>query len=565
MDRLNMTVETGSRWSRKLAIVVLTAAYLTTGLAPAYASDTEVYARKLTGVSELTPTLMMLLQSSKSMENCLVEEGGVCKQTRFQAMFSAMQKVLFGSVEDNVKPIPGFVRLGFARYNPDANKGGWVKYPARPLDALAGINPSGLVEVRPPAGSSDASQLVALNLTEASLALGGLAQVGLRFAQVNLPKGATINEAYIEFTASKSSTAGTAAVLDIDVHDVGDAPVFATGANDIVLRPYTAVGSVKVTDDWVKDEVYRVDVRTPVSYLVNRADWCGGQALALRIRDAGGTGTRDVYSFEGSATKSPRLVVNYSVDPSMTNSCVVAPFTATSTVTVAGDDIEYTEGTEGGAVTNNSELRFAVVSGGKRRQTAIRFSSWDREILPGAQIDEAFVTGVVFTGDNNPPSIQATAFNTDNLAAFCSGGVCKSPTTGVLADTLWSPGKLSSGSAYAVPLTAQVKTIVAMPGWKPTNAIGIRLRSSVTNKTSSASFTAVEAGFASRNATLTVKGRQKFTDLSKLKTVREEIWEELQAIAAEPTSGGTPQGRVMPKPCATCWACRCMPTRSIRA
>lgn len=537
--------------ARKMVTGAAASLYLGLALVPvANASDTEVYARKMAVTTELAPTLMMMLDTSGSMEYCLNGSSSGCTASnpqRITAMLSAMQKILFGNVADNVKPIPGYVRLGFSRYNPDANKGGWVKYPARPLDAFVDISPEGFVGSVNTVGAGDAEQVGgSLNITSPELDLG-LGAVGMHFPQLNVPKGASINEAYIEFTANRDS-GSSPATWEIHAQDIATAPVFAPGANDIDSRTYSTVAAVEaVTEKWLKDSTYRVNVVEPIKAIVNRSDWCGGNDAVLRLRRTiGSAEDRYAYSFEGNAAKVPRLVVSYSIDPKKSDSCIIAPFTARAELKEGRDDIEYYSDESGNkAVRNSDVLDFAFVksTGTKPRyQVAMRFSTFDREIYKNATITDAAIVATGYKNVSSVPVLEVAAFDTDNLAQFsCSSSTtCTVPTTGVTAAQNWSlPGnKVIAGASHTVPVTSLAQYLVNRAGWAPGNSMGFRLRSSVTSS-NTAAFLSYEGASTSARPVLLVKGKQRFTDLSKLKTVRDEIWAELQALNVD---GGTPLG-----------------------
>jgi hypothetical protein len=67
---------------------------------------------------------------------------------------------------------------------------------------------------------------------------GGNTRVGLRFRNVTVPQGATITDAYIEFTTA--ATASTATTLDIYGQDYDNPPTFAAATNNISNRIKTA-------------------------------------------------------------------------------------------------------------------------------------------------------------------------------------------------------------------------------------------------------------------------------------------------------------------------------------
>lgn len=539
-----------SALARKVMVGAATSLYLGLAIVPAaQASDTEVYARKVAVDTELAPTLMMMLDTSGSMDYCLDGANSGCTAAnpmRLTAMRNALQKILFGSAADNVKAVPGFVRMGYSRYNTDANKGGWVKYPARPLDAFVDINPDGEVGSAVTASSADAEQVSGtLTLVSPELDLG-LGSVGMHFSRLNVPKGATINEAYIEFTANRDSSA-LPALWEISVQDIDTAPMFAAGANDIDSRTYSPViATESVIDTWVQDQVYEVNVAEALKYLVNKSDWCGGNDAVLRLmRVSGSAEDRYAYSYDANPAKAPRLVVNYTIDPKATDSCIVAPFLATAQVTDGRNDIEWAEGDTGNkAVRNSSALEFAFVSASKRNHVAMRFTGFTgNSINKDAIIDEATITAVGYQNRTGVPVLQVAAFDSDNLPAFSclTATTCAVPTTGYAGNQTWSlPGnRVYAGAAHSVPVTSQVQYLVNRAGWAPGNAMGFMMRSNVTASSNNGAFLSFEGASTSSRPYLTVKGRQRFTDLSKLKTVRDEIWEELAALNVE---GGTPLG-----------------------
>lgn len=548
MKRLLNTVRQ-SGMARKAMVGVLASLYLGTALVPvAQASDTEVYTRKTT-ITELAPTLMMMLDTSGSMDFCMNGASSGCTSTnpmRLTAMRNALKKILFGDAALDIKPVPGYVRMGFSRYNTDANKGGWVRYPARPLDAFVDINPDGEVGGKVSASAADAEQNAgSLNLTSPELDLG-LDAVGMHFTRINVPKGAVINEAYIEFTANRDSSA-LPAVWSIRAHDVGNAPMFAAGANDILSRPYTTTASsMSISDQWLKDQVYKVEVNEPLQEVVNRADWCGGNDVAMRLtRVAGSAEDRYAYSYDAAPAKAPRLVVNYTIDPKKTDSCIFAPFLATAQIADGRNDIEWTEGDSGNkAVRNSSTLEVAYVASSKRNHVAFRFTGFTgNEISRGATIDEATITAVGSQNRTGLPVMQVAAFDTSNLAAFScpSTSTCAVPSTATAVSTTWSlPGnRVYANTPHTIPITSQVQYLVNLASWAPGNAMGFVVRSNITSSSNLGAFLSFEGSTGASRPFITIKGRQRFTDLSKLKTVRDEIWEELSTLNVD---GGTPLG-----------------------
>ena len=123
--------------------------------------------------------------------------------------------------------------------------------------------------------------------------------VGLRFTGVNVPRGVTITDAWVQFRADEVKTGPVN--LTIRGHAVDDSPSFSSTNGDVSGRPGTlaAVGWVPVLWDVVGEA--DLDQQTPnlasiVQELVLRPGWSSGNAIALIVT---GTGTRTAESFEG--------------------------------------------------------------------------------------------------------------------------------------------------------------------------------------------------------------------------------------------------------------------------
>lgn len=536
---LNRIRQTGL--ARRAMVGLAASLYVGVALVPvAHASDTEVYARKGTVSGELAPTMMMMIDTSGSMDWCINGSTSSCTTSnpkRRVALVNAMQKILFGA--PGVDRTPGYVRMGLSRYHPsDASKGGYVQYPARPLDAFVDINPDGAVESKVALGAADAEQDGSLNLASTELDLG-LGSVGLQFASVMVPKGAKVVEAYVEFTASRNVT-GVASAWDVHAQAIDNAPVFS-GTSDIDSRTYEtapdAVASEGVTADWVKEQKYRLNVVEPLNYVVNRSGWCGGNDVVLRIRRPVGSGAdRFAYSFEGAATKAPRLVVNYTIDPKMTGSCIRITRSASLGVMSNEDDYEYTEGN---SVTSSrgTGLDFATIASNKRNQVVFRFtksSTTDLEIPQGAEILSANLNATGYANDSGLPALLVGVFDTANFGSTSGGGTNRNlPTTAVTNETSWSlPGnQVVSNRRESIDVKPHVQLIVNKAGWSGSNGIGFRLRSSQTTTAASrAGAFYHREGSTSKSATLDVTYRQTITNLAQLKTARDELWEEIQAL-----------------------------------
>jgi len=138
--------------------------------------------------------------------------------------------------------------------------------------------------------------------------------VGMRFADLAVPRGAAITNAYVQFAAKEVSTGP--APLTIAGQAADAATTFTTTSKNVSSRPRTQATVAWSPPDWPTLKARGPDQRTPniapiVQEIVNRTGWSSGNALALVVT---GSGRRCAYSFEGGI--APLLHVEYSTgDP----------------------------------------------------------------------------------------------------------------------------------------------------------------------------------------------------------------------------------------------------------
>lgn len=166
------------------------------------------------------------------------------------------------------------------------------------------------------AGSDDAEEAStgSMSLSSSDLELvndGGAQTVGIRFTGVSIPLGATITNAYVQFTADEVTTG--ACSLIVAGQAIDNAPTFSSATANISSRARTGATVAWNPAPWSTIDVAGVDQRTPtlipvVQQIVNRTGWSAGNALAVIIT---GSGVRTAEAFEGTA--KAKLHVEYTV------------------------------------------------------------------------------------------------------------------------------------------------------------------------------------------------------------------------------------------------------------
>ncbi|MEW7291446.1 InlB B-repeat-containing protein [Aquimarina sp. 2304DJ70-9] len=145
----------------------------------------------------------------------------------------------------------------------------------------------------------------------------GYQKIGLRFRSVQLPKNATINSAYLQFTADESNSAG--AELEVSLHNSSDSPAFSS-SNNVSGR---TTFSNKITwqpSSWTSNQSGNSqrspNLKNMVQSLVNKSGWASGNDVSFIIKGKGNSLTstsakRVADSYEGGANKAARLIIEY--------------------------------------------------------------------------------------------------------------------------------------------------------------------------------------------------------------------------------------------------------------
>jgi hypothetical protein len=169
-------------------------------------------------------------------------------------------------------------------------------------------------------GEDDAEQALAsgsMDLAGGVLELGsadGASQlVGLRFTDLPLPPGATVDGAWVQFQVQARSRNAASLLIEADAAD--DAPPFSAAPYELETRPRTTADVAWTPPDWKKGGGGLAGARTPelaplLQEIVDRAGWSAGNAIALVFS---GTGSRAAKSRDASPAGAALLHVDYTL------------------------------------------------------------------------------------------------------------------------------------------------------------------------------------------------------------------------------------------------------------
>ncbi len=222
------------------------------------------------------------------------------------------------------------------------------------------------------AGSDDAEESSAGNvsLTSSDIELvfdgPGNQTVGLRFANIGIPQGAVILNAYVQFTVDEVNTGATNLV--VQGHDVDNSATFTTANFNVSSRARTNQSVGWVPPLWPTVGASGVDQRTPalapiIQEIISRPLWTSGNALSLIIT---GTGERTAEAFEGTA--DPTLHIEYQIGGTPPNQPPVAD---------AGSDVSIVQ-------PNSAALNGSVSDDGLPNPPATTTALWSTVSGPGS-------------------------------------------------------------------------------------------------------------------------------------------------------------------------------------
>ncbi|MBN1673930.1 MAG: lamin tail domain-containing protein, partial [Kiritimatiellae bacterium] len=329
-----------------------------------------------------------------------------------------------------------------------------------------------VAEVRVGAGTDDAEENVStrgvsLDSTDLELTRDASEQlVGLRFANVPVPRGATIAKAHVRFKTDE--TTGEPTALTIRGQDSDNAGAFQAGTGNISSRPLTTASASWAPPAWSTvgesgPAQQTPDISAVVQAIVNRAGWSSGNAMALVVA---GTGKRVAESREGDAAGAALLHIEYTP----TESTVLD-----ARVNSASDDAEERL-SDGSVGLGSSDLELIHEGGstGYDQLVGVRFRNV--AIPPGAAITQAYLQFKVDEVSAGSAALAVRGQAADNAAAFAAvnGNISGRPVTS--ASVAWSPPDWptvgAAGAAQRTPdLAPVIQEIVNRSGWASGNAL----------------------------------------------------------------------------------------------
>lgn len=246
--------------------------------------------------------------------------------------------------------------------------------------------------------------------------------VGIRFTNINIPKGSLIRNAYIQFTVDATNKNSDPCVLQIKPEMSDSASAYNASINQHISSrtlgkdsaTWTVAGSSWSTVGAATEEQRTPDISQLVQSMIDQTKWKTGNPLAFQIY---GSGTREVESYDGDAPKAPLLVIDY-----------IPVKTLAVRINAAEDDIEewiparagQTQAKTVGALDlGSSDLELGTEGAGNDPQiVAVRFNNINLE--KNAIIRKAYIQFTVDATNKNtdPCELVIKSENSDTPKFF---------------------------------------------------------------------------------------------------------------------------------------------------
>lgn len=151
--------------------------------------------------------------------------------------------------------------------------------------------------------------------------------IGLRFQNVNIPKGAIVTNTYLQFRSDETNSYDSELLISAEY--VGSSASFENNfTSNISARTLSPVTSLWLPYPWKSKDSWEIEQQTSqlnliLQSLIDRSDWEAGNNVSFIIKGRGSSlkdekAKRVADSYEGSPNFPPTLVYTYTYDAKKT-------------------------------------------------------------------------------------------------------------------------------------------------------------------------------------------------------------------------------------------------------
>ena len=295
--------------------------------------------------------------------------------------------------------------------------------------------------------------------------------IALRFTDLNIPQGATLTEAILTLTPSAAPATGLESTWDITAEQTDDSEALEDSVSNISSRATGGASiswTLSATDLITQDEPEEsIDIKTVLQDVIDRAGWCGGNALTLLIDTSSATAneTRFLHSRDSDSSKAPKLSYTYGVGET---GCVKA--TETSQTALSGDDAEQF-GSSVDVIDNDLDIGFDSEQGSDQT-IGLRFQEID--IPNNATILSAEISFTSKGTSTDTAEYIIRGIDEDSVTQFSSTDDDITDRTTTTASVTWEPDDWNTASEnFATDdIKDIVQEIVDRSGWVSGSSMG---------------------------------------------------------------------------------------------
>lgn len=413
----------------------------------AFGDDLEIYLGTSSSQVTFKPNVLFIMDTSGSMG---AFDG--TDKSRMQRVQDALRDALSNATNINA---------GLMRFS---DFGGPVLYPVRDIDSQ--VSPE---LVLPTVSRDNDAYQIGSNVerrTDQLVLSSGLDKVhtGLRYEDVNIPRGAVITNAVIRFTSAGLNTSPTNFVISGE--DAGGSEEFSNDNNDISDRPKTAAQVLWDQDNqWPEfgEIIVTPDLSGVIQEIVNRNDWCGGNDLSIIMETIDETITSDrrAFSNDDGNSRSPQLVITY--DETTATGCIRDKF-----IYQVDQQDENAEERSNGYQSTASELTFHANS---NAFIGVRFKNIN--MPQGATVLNAYLEFTAYqNGTSSGARMTIRGVDQDNPSDFSPYSrylLRNKPKTSATVNWTNIEPWYRNGVYQSPPITEIVQEIINRPGWRTNN------------------------------------------------------------------------------------------------
>ena len=348
------------------------------------------------------------------------------------------------------------------------------------------------------------------------------AVTGLRFSTVDIPKGATIKSAYIDFVVAETDSTRETNLLIAG--ELAPNPVTYSDLAKIAGRSRTtAEVEWNAIEAWTTNNATKStpDLAAIVQEITNQPDWCGGNAMAFMVA---GKGLRSAWAYDAQNGLQPVLRVQY-------DKSTVVPGQSCARATMAKQVVHTRQDVEedrSSVWVHSNDLDFQSTS----RHVGVRFT--DLPLPKNAKITEAYIEFSSWWNYSGNTTMKVQIEQIDDSPEFENrNGTVDSRTWSTAVDWNITEDWSEWQWVRTVDISSLVQSAVNRGGWILGNSMAFRVWKSSGTTRRAIAFN-YDPVWAPR---LVVHYQDDGTAAADVRLVREELLEQVDQLN---TSGYTP-------------------------